>query len=128
MSARRPPRPRRRRSLTAQLAAVVLGFEAIVVFLGGLVVFGLRALPDAVAPWWGVAGGIALAVAMIVTAGRVHTRAGIITGWILQGLVAAAGILVPAMLIVGLLFGGMWAFATIQGPRIEARTRASEGE
>ncbi len=122
------PRPRRRRSLTAQLAAVVLGFEAIVVFLGGLVIFGLDPLPAGIAPWWGIVAGAVLAVAMILTAGLVGRRSGIIAGWALQVLVACGAFLVPALLVVALIFGGMWAFATIQGPRIEARSRVSEGE
>ncbi|PZU36069.1 MAG: DUF4233 domain-containing protein, partial [Microbacterium sp.] len=42
MSAR-PRRARPPRSLVAKLASVVLAFEAIIVFLGGLAVYGLRA-------------------------------------------------------------------------------------
>lgn len=124
----RAPRPKR--SLTAQLAAIVLGFESIVVFLGGMTVYGLRQLPDGVADWWGIVAGVVLALAMVLTAGIAHTKAGIVTGWVLQGLVALSGIVIPAMLIVALIFGGMWGYATIQGPRIEARGRAAapEGE
>lgn len=127
MSARRAPRaraPRPPRSLATKLGSVVLGFEALIVFLGGLVAYGLGSLPEAIPDWWGVVGGIALAIAMILTAGRVHTRAGVITGWILQALVVASAVVVPGMLFVALIFGGMWVFAQVQGPRIEARGRA----
>ncbi|MDX2375500.1 DUF4233 domain-containing protein [Microbacterium sp. LRZ72] len=122
--------PRTRRSLTAQLAAIVLVFESVVVFLGGLVAYGLRVLPESVAPWWGIVGGAVLGVVMIATGGVAHTRAGIVIGWALQGLVALSAFLVPGMLLVALVFGGMWAYATIQGPRIERRARdaAPEGE
>lgn len=116
------------RSLAAKLGSVVLGFEAIIVFLGGLAVYGLGALPEGVPDWWGIVGGSVLALAMIATAGIVHTRAGVITGWVLQGLTAASALLVPAMLIVALLFGGMWAFSMLQGPKLELRAPAPEGE
>ncbi|MFI8594984.1 DUF4233 domain-containing protein [Microbacterium sp. NPDC078428] len=124
------PRPRPRRSLTAQLASVVLGFEAIVVFLGGLTIYGLRALPAGVEPWWGIVGGAVVAVVMLLTCGFVSRPAGIVVGWALQVIVALAAFLVPGMLLVALVFGGMWAFATIQGPRIERRAQGAtpEGE
>jgi len=128
VSAARERRPRRKRSLTAQLASIVLGFEAIVVFLGGLAIFGLKVLPDGIPDWVGIVGGVVVAVVMIGTAGFVHTRAGIATGWVLQLVVALSAILVPAMALIALIFGGMWAYATIQGPRIEARTRAAAPE
>lgn len=99
-------------------------------FLGGLTVYGLGALPEGIADWWGIIGGLVVAALMIVTAGAVHTRAGVIVGWVLQAVVALSAILVPAMLLVALIFGGLWGFSMIQGPRIEARARsaASEGE
>ncbi|WP_409047034.1 DUF4233 domain-containing protein [Microbacterium sp. HA-8] len=127
MSAR-PRRARPPRSLVAKLASVVLAFEAIIVFLGGLAVYGLRALPEGVEPWWGIVGGTLVAVLMLATSGFVHTRAGIVTGWVLQAIVALSAFLVPAMLLIALIFGGMWAFATIQGPRIEARARRAQPE
>lgn len=118
------------RSLAAKLAAVVLGFEAIIVFLGGMVAFGLRALPEPLAPWWTIVVGSALALAMIIVAGMIHRPGALVVGWVLQALTALSGILLPPMLIVVLIFGGMYAYATINGPRIEARARnaAPEGE
>jgi len=127
MSARqRAPRPKR--SLTAQLASVVLSVEAIVVFLAGLVVYGLRVLPESIPDWWGIVGGLVVAVAMMATTRFVQHPSGIATGWALQVVVALAAFLVPAILLVALIFGGLWAFATIQGPRIEARGRAASPE
>ena len=126
----RQRRPRAKRSLAAQLASVVLGFEAIIVFLGGLVIFGLKVLPAGIPDWFGIVAGAVVAVVMIATTGFVDKPGGIATGWVLQVIVALSAILVPAMLLIALIFGGMWAYATIQGPRIEARTRAAapEGE
>ena len=121
MSADTAPEPRRRRSLVENLGAIVLGFESIVVFLGGLAIYGLNALPAGIPSWWGVVVGSVLAVAMILTAGMLRHPWAIALGWVLQLLVALGAILVPALLLIALIFGGMWAYATIGGARIEAR-------
>lgn len=114
-------RPRRRRGAAESLGSVVLATEAIVVFLGGLVVFGLKALPDAVAPWWGIVAGTVLAVVMMLLGGVLRHRWAIVVGWVLQAIVLVSALLVPAMLIVALIFGGMWAYATIKGAALDRR-------
>ena len=93
-------------------------------------IFGLKVLPAGIPDWFGIVAGAVVAVVMIATTGFVDKPRGIATGWVLQVIVALSAILVPAMLLIALIFGGMWAYATIQGPRIEARTRAAapEGE
>ncbi|MGW8483508.1 DUF4233 domain-containing protein [Microbacterium sp. NPDC055903] len=115
------PAPRRQRTLVQKLAPIVLGFEAIVVFLAGLTVFGLKALPDAVPDWWGIVGGGVLALACIAVAGMITKPWAITAGWVIQVLIAVSAILVPAILVVVLVFGGMWAYATIMGARLDAR-------
>ncbi|MDR6868403.1 type VI protein secretion system component VasK [Microbacterium resistens] len=123
-AAARPARPPR--GLAQKLGAIVLGFEAIVVGLGGLTVFGLRALPAGIEPWWAIVGGAVVAVAMIVTAGLLARRGGVVLGWILQALVLASALLVPAMLVIALIFGGMWAYAMIAGGRVDRASRARD--
>lgn len=118
------PRQRRARGAAESLGAVVLGFESIVVFLGGLVVYGLRALPDPIAPWWGIVAGVALAAAMALTAGVLQHRWGIAVGWVLQVILALGGFLVPALALVALVFGGLWAYATIKGASLDRRNAA----
>lgn len=113
------PRPRAPRTLTQKLGAVVLGFEAVVVFLAGLTIFGLRALPEPIPAWWGIVGGLVVALAMIITAGAITRPWAITAGWVLQLIVALAAFLVPAIALVALIFGGMWAYATIGGARID---------
>ena len=115
----RAPRPRRQRGARESLGAVVLGFESIIVFLGGLVVFGLRALPATIEPWWGIVGGTVLAVAMVAVSGLLRHRWAIVAGWVLQVVVALGAFLVPALAIVALIFGGMWAYATIKGAALD---------
>lgn len=119
------PRERRRRGAAESLGAVVLGFESIVVFLGGLVVYGLRVLPDGVDDWWGVVGGSILAVLMILTAGMLRHRWAITFGWVLQLLLALGAVLLPALALVALIFGGMWAYATIKGAALDRRNAAA---
>ncbi|GAB3598877.1 hypothetical protein GCM10027408_16710 [Microbacterium tumbae] len=117
--------PRPQRTLVQKLAPIVLGFEAIVVFLAGLTVFGLKALPDGIPDWWGIVGGSVVAVACIALAGMI-TRPGAITaGWVIQVVIALSAFLVPAILFVVLVFGGMWAYATIGGARVDARRSTS---
>ncbi|WOF24588.1 DUF4233 domain-containing protein [Microbacterium betulae] len=118
-----PGRPRYR-TLPEKIGSVVLGFESIVVFLAGLSVFGLRALPEQVAPWWGVVAGAIVAVLMIVTSGLLRYRWAFAVGWALQAVTALGAVFVPAILVVTLVFGGMWAYATIGGARIERRVSA----
>lgn len=125
-----PRRAPRYRSLPEKLGQVVLGFEAIVVFLAGLAIYGLRALPEPIAPWWGIVAGAVVGLAMLLTTGLLRRSWGFGLGWVLQAVVALGALLVPAILVVVLVFGGMWAYATIGGARIEQRIaaqRAADG-
>ena len=124
------PRGRRARGAAESLGSIVLAFESVIVFLGGLAVYGLRALPAQIPPWWGIVGGAVLAVVMLLTARVLRYRWGIVLGWVLQGIIALAGFLVPALFLVALIFGGMWGYATIKGASLDARNArlASEAD
>jgi hypothetical protein len=115
------PRERRRRGAAESLGQIVLVFESVIVFLAGLAVFGLKALPASIPDWWGIVGGAAMAVVMIATAGLLRHRWAIVLGWALQVIVALAGFLVPGILVVAVVFGGMWAYATIKGASLDRR-------
>ncbi len=119
--AARRPTQRRRRGAAESLASIVLAFESIIVFLGGLAIYGLDALPDGIAPWWGIVAGSVLAVLMILTGRVVQYRWGIALGWVWQVVVALGAILVPALGLVALVFGGMYAYATIKGSALDRR-------
>lgn len=114
-------RPRPPRTLVQKLAPIVLGFEAIVVFLVGLTIFGLKTLPAGVEQWWGIVAGAVMGLACIVVAGMITKPWAITAGWVIQVIIALAAFLVPAVLLVVLIFGGMWAYATIVGARLDAR-------
>jgi len=109
------PRARRQRSLRESLGSIVLGFELIVVFLGALVLFGLKALPA----WLALGGGALVVVLMIAAIGLLRYRAGVVLGWIVQLLVVAAGFLQPAFFIVGAIFTAMWTYSMIVASRID---------
>ena len=117
----RARRPRRKRGAAESLGSIVLASEAVIVFLGGLVIYGLNALPPGVPSWWGIVAGSLLAVVMLLTSGVLRHQWGIALGWVLQLVVVLGGILVPALALVGLIFGGMWAYATIKGAELDKR-------
>lgn len=112
------------RTLAQKLGSIVLGSEALVVVLAGLTVFGLRALPESIPAWWAIVGGLVLAVAFVIVAGSITKPWAIAAGWTLQGVVALGAFLEPAILIVALIFGGMWAYATIGGARMDRQSPA----
>ncbi len=116
-----PARARRARGAEESLAQIVLGFESLVVFLGGLAVYGLGALPDGVPQWWGIVAGSVLALLMVVTTGLVRYRWGIALGWVWQLIVVLGAFLEPALALVGLIFGAMYAYATIKGGALDRR-------
>ncbi|MEV4738386.1 MULTISPECIES: DUF4233 domain-containing protein [unclassified Microbacterium] len=114
-------RPRPPRTLVQKLAPIVLGFESIVVFLAGLTIFGLKTLPAGIPQWWGIVAGGVVGLACIVVAGMITKPWAITAGWVIQVVIALSAILVPAILLVVVIFGGMWAYATIMGARLDAR-------
>lgn len=118
-SGRPAGRPRRQRSLRETLGSIVLGFELIIVFLGALVVFGLKALPAVTA----LGGGAAVVVLMIVAIGLLRWPVGVVLGWILQLIVIAAGFLVPAFFVVGVIFTAMWTYCMVAAARIDRTTK-----
>jgi len=112
---------RNARGAAESLGSIVLAFESIIVFLGGLAIYGLKALPESIPQWWGIVAGSVLALVMVLTARVLRYRWGIILGWVLQVVVALGGFLVPSLFLVAIIFGGMWAYATIKGASLDAR-------
>lgn len=117
------PRPRRYRTLPEKVGSVVLAFESIVVFLAGLVIYGLRALPDGVADWWGIVAGAVMFVVTVAASGTLRWTWGRVLGWIIQIVIACGAFFVPSILLITIIFGGLWAFAMIGGSRIERRVQ-----
>jgi hypothetical protein len=114
-------RPRRARGAAESLASIVLAFESVIVFLAGLVIYGLDALPGGIEPWWGIVAGSVVAVLMIVTGRFVRYTWGIALGWVLQVLVGLGAFLEPAIGLVAIVFGALYAYATIKGSALDRR-------
>lgn len=110
------------RSARQTLGSIVLGFEVIVVFLAALVIWGLAPTENStfdLPPWVALAAGGVLILGLVFTIGLLRFSWGYIVGWVLQVLIIAAGVLNPAMFIVGALFGGMWWYGMVAGARID---------
>lgn len=115
-------RPRRYRTLPEKIGQIVLACEALVAFLGGLVLYGLKATAG-LPPWTGIVAGCVLAVLFVLAAGLLSRPWGFAVGWALQVVLLLGGLLEPGFFIAGLVFGGFWAYAVIGGGRIERRVQ-----
>lgn len=113
-----PRRERRPRSVTAQLAAMLLATELVVVLLAALALLGLGDLPPAVA----LGGGGAVIVLIAVAAALARSPIGIALGWLVQiVLVATFAFSIPVG-IVGVVFAAIWVYSMIVAGRIDRRT------
>jgi len=104
------------------MAATVLVFEAMLVFFASLVAKDLSGLSTGEA----VGGGVALALLLLLASGLLGRPGGYWVGSALQVLVVGTGLVLPAMIGVGLLFTGLWVAAVVLGTRID-RERALGG-
>jgi hypothetical protein len=111
----------RQRSLVESLGAIVLIFESVVMFLGALAIFGLKALP----PEQALGGGAVLVLALFVTAGVLRWRWGIVLGSVLQVAVMLTGVFIPAMWFVGGLFAILWSYAIYTGIKLDSQRKES---
>jgi hypothetical protein len=112
------------RSVQRSLGSIVLGFELVMVFLGALVIFGLRALPEGMPPYYALIGGGAVLVLTVIAIGLLRFRLGIVLGWLIQAIVIASGFIVGMMFIVGLIFTAIWTYCMIVGARLDRRSAA----
>jgi hypothetical protein len=108
-------RPRRQRSLTESLLSIVLGLEAILVFFIALTVFGLHALP----PVEAFGGGAVLALLLALGTRLVRYPWGVWVGWVLQALLIATGILLPALYIAAAFFLALWIFCFVRARQLD---------
>lgn len=118
------PAVRRKRPAKPQFTQTILVLEAFVVLFATLAVHGLRVYPTG--PVW-LVGGVLL-VLLLVASGLVGRPGGYVVGWVLQGWLVAAALLVPAgardlAVITVLVFVALWAVALRLGGRID-RERA----
>lgn len=97
------------------LCASTLIGEAFVIGLAGLVAMNLSGYSAGTV--WAVCGG-AMALCLLLCA--VVTRPGAVAvGWVLQAALVAAGLVVPMMYFLGVVFAGLWWAAVHFGRRID---------
>jgi len=114
------PRPSRQRSAQASLGQVVLGFELIVVGLASLTIFGLGALPPALA----LGGGAAVCLLMLATiALMMKYKWAFILGWVVQLIVVLSGFAVTMLFLIGAVFAGIWTFAMTTGAKLDSQKK-----
>ncbi len=110
--------------MARRLAAASLLGQAMTVFFGGLVARQLEVAagdPEGRADAY-LGGGSALAVLCIVTAGLLRRPFGVWLGWAVQVLTLATAVVLPAMVVVALIFGGLWWLCLSQGRRMDELT------
>ena len=97
--------PPRKRSMLRRLLSSVLVFEAVIMGLAIPVAITIEHLDHGVA--FGVGGGLALAA--VILAGLIgRGRWALAAGTVLQFLIILAGIEVPALYVLGVVFCVLW--------------------
>ena len=107
--------------MTRRLAGTVVGTQGLAVFFGALVARGLASASGEDTSSTFLLLGSVLAVLCILDAGLLRRPWGVTLGWGLQIATFASAIVVPAMLVVGVLFGALWLTALAQGRAMDER-------
>jgi hypothetical protein len=105
------------------LAASVLAAEAFVLFFATLVAKDLSTVDEPTL--WAVGGGSA--IACLVLTGLLGHRWAYVAGSLLQVLLILAGLVVPVMFFLGVVFAALWVLAFYLGRRV-ARLQADRGQ
>ncbi len=108
------------RSVRRQLGSMILAFEAFIVFFGTLVAFGLKIADPAIV--WGF--GLSFSTVLILTPGYLGRKGSYWFGWALQILLLVVSFFVPWMLLIAIIFVGMWGWAMIAGITIDLARKA----
>lgn len=116
-------RPRRERSAREQLLSTVLALEAVVVVFATFVAYGLSGIDPFVVF---VAGGALIAVLFVVAALQRYPWA-VWLGWAMQLVLLSTALIIPMMVVVMIVFGGMWIWAFVRVRQIEAAQAAQSG-
>lgn len=114
------------RPMTRRLAAVVLAGQAPVVLFGALALWGLASAQQDARAGLFLGLGLGLTVLCVVAAGLLRRPFGVTLGWVVQLGTFAAAIVAPVAAIVGIVFGGLWITALVQGRKMDDLTAAHE--
>lgn len=106
-----------------RLCGTVLGMEAVVVLLAIVPAKTLEHVPGGTAA---AVGGV-LALLAILLAGFVGRRRwALYAGSVLQLLVIASGVMIPAMYVLGAIFTALWFTGIWLARKVESAQRASQ--
>lgn len=112
--------------MTRRLTAVVLGSQAPVVVFAAVGARALAASADDPAAGTHLLLGCAIALLCVVAAALTRSRVGIALGWLAQLATLAYALVVPMMVVVTLIFGGLWIVSVVQGRKADALTAARD--
>lgn len=102
----------------SRLSAIVLALEAIVIALTIVPAVKLEHVAPATAA---IVAGIAVVLAVgLAGQARRHLPATLVGGSVLQLLVIASGVVLPAMYVLGGIFTALWATGIWLGHRVES--------
>jgi hypothetical protein len=93
----------------------MLGLQAVVLFLTGVVSIGLTDIGAGTS----LAMGLGLAVLCVVAAGLLGRPGGYALGWLVQVVSIAMGFVVTVMFFLGAVFAVLWATSYVLGTRID---------
>jgi uncharacterized protein DUF4233 len=108
------------RSLRRMMCASVLAVESIVLALSSIVLISVE---DVSTPT-GLGAGVGLAVAALVIAGLLRQEWAYYAGFALQVAALALGVVVTAMIVLGVVFGALWTTAYVLGLKLEREQAA----
>ena len=106
------------------MLALILFGQAIAVFFGALLARALAASQGSADASRFLVLGSVLALLCLVAGGLMRRPYGVTMGWLIQLATLLSAMVVPAMLVVGVLFLSLWVFFMVQGARVEAAERA----
>jgi hypothetical protein len=107
------------RSAQRSMCAAMLGLQAVVLFLSGVVLIGSSDLGAGTA----LGIGFGLAAACVVVAGLLRRTWAYLLGWAIQVVTLALGFVTTWMFVLGAIFGALWAGAYFLGEKVD-RERA----
>jgi hypothetical protein len=97
------------------ICAAVLVFEGLVIFFATLVALDLSDVSDGTV--W-LVGGTGAVLALLL-AGLLRWRWAYVAGSVLQVALVAAGLVVPVMFFLGVVFAALWFLALHLGRKVE---------
>lgn len=104
---------------TYRMLMTVLIGQSLALFFGALVARGIGASQGDVRAATYLWVGSAIAVLCILAAGMMRRPYGVTLGWLIQVATFLMAIVLPAMVIVGLIFLALWVGCLVQGRKVD---------